>query len=109
MQDCVAAVEKGARWLDGAVPGWHSLINVLSLDINTWHSCILGQLARKSYKFVPFCPGNGSLGESDRDRLVSHGFVPPVHGDKLTGNQYTAAWRRLIEQRLTSTDRQHSD
>lgn len=37
-------VENGMALLDEAQPGWRELINLTTLDINTTHNCILGQV-----------------------------------------------------------------
>lgn len=37
-------IERGARLLDERRPGWHQEINLDTLNLNSYHNCVLGQL-----------------------------------------------------------------
>lgn len=46
MSDLVDRVQLGVFFLDDTQPGWRDKIDILELDVNSFGSCVLGQLYR---------------------------------------------------------------
>jgi hypothetical protein len=45
-------VPRGAAWLDKAEPGWADKIDTATLDLNSCHYCMMGQLHGDYWKFM---------------------------------------------------------
>lgn len=88
-------VQRGINLLDAA-PGyadWRSRIDVETLDLNSFKTCVIGQL------FGDFCDGMDVLGFSGEDdnEAASYGFDAFIGGN--TPEQFaalTTEWKRVL-------------
>lgn len=85
-------VAKGAAWFDRRVPEWDALIDISQLDMESYHSCIFGQL------YGRYWTGKTNWGLSDT-RVVALGLFPKKSDEYPELN---AAWRDLIARRRAS-------
>lgn len=81
-------VVTGMAWLDNELPGWEAHIDVERLEMDSYHDCILGQLAEflLADKEVMFSAGSDSdtldyidvirVYSKDRWWSIDHGFHP---------------------------------
>lgn len=82
-------VRLGAAWLDAKQPGWHELISVGRLDVDSSTNCVIAQLNGNNFY----------VGLSRMDPLLnirSHGFSGSSPADSAALNH---EWRTLILQR----------
>lgn len=118
---CQQAVDRGAAWLDEAVPDWRGAIDITTLDLKSGCRCVMGQLTcrdlgmtssqiEENYGFDPFdlwADGFGadvSLPEPPGP-LAEYGFIAPCiqklgignYSYELFGAEYTELQRLWVE------------
>ena len=94
-----AGVRRGAALLDRKLPGWHTRINLNTLDLNDCEACILGQLYGKySYGLEVLL-----VGDQFYLKRYHYGFSSlRVRGKDKGMRRLTATWARLVAKRILS-------
>jgi hypothetical protein len=99
MGKCKDRVSKGVALLDKHMPGWDKAINLTTLNVNSLHSCPLGQL------YGNYCVGKIELQLMGHNVAYRHGF--DVNGERTYSacEEYmvklTKRWRKVISKRRT--------
>lgn len=70
-------VARGVAFLDQKVPGWRGRVSPDKLDMYSTYHCILGQLSSRDFWEIGYTYTANSLGLSDPDSQVEHGFDRP--------------------------------
>jgi hypothetical protein len=109
-QELNLAAERGAKWMDEKMPGWHNWIDLERLNVRSECDCILGQsggFERLAMQWFLRSPID----------ISSHGFTAPNGANVLFATNdsigyehqisaeyliLNSAWRREIESRLLS-------
>lgn len=101
----MARIRKGVEMLDGSIPNWYRSIDLGGLNLDSFKSCVIGQLYNGSFWAGLenlFYPGVGS------DVAAEYGFYPhPLdkweNYDEMV--ELTEAknvyWKQLIQERLS--------
>lgn len=92
-------VERGAAWLDETKPGWRSLIDQFTLDLDDAEYCVLGQVFANDadsdqsgygYVLALLESQQGTMSEAVR-WSIDHGF------DEVGFADLTTAWLRYLD------------
>lgn len=92
-------VEKGAAYLDVKRPGWHEEINTATLEMDSPHNCILGQL------YEDYSYGIHRIRLHSVSKAAKHGFVLTYwqnltdKSTKRNNEKLKAEWINVIQSR----------
>ena len=106
MSDYVSPADRGAKWLDGIVPGWHNHVNPDTLDIANWARCVFGQLRAVGVIEGEIPPPEPTEASDGMDGWRNNGFMC-LRSQRQSQDPggLNSRWRELIYQRRTSTSR----
>lgn len=106
-------VARGARFLDQTLPGWASMIDTSTINLQSSSQCILGQLNRRDHRLRAI-QDKGSAGDFYQALrkigfrfgqitafMAAHGFMVRLRNTERGGE----AWRAEIAQRLPKPER----
>ena len=97
------ASSRGARLLDGRIPGWADLIDTERLQMDNGCDCVLGQLFSFYETGIEELFGDDIFGDKLLEEAVYFGFNDDTHSySSRPWTQLNNAWIAEIEQRRGS-------
>lgn len=89
------AAERGADLLDDMSPGWFNLVDLNTLEMSLFSTCVLGQV------YGEYGLGMESLGFDINNEVgARYGFH--ANRGELDYNRLNASWKALVKARLTN-------
>lgn len=95
---------RGAKFMDGRRPGWHSTIDLARLNMSSSTSCIVGQSEGHYEKGIETLEIAPLRRFTERSKVVTHGFIFYGSTDYEGWYYLTSAWLYEISKRLNGQE-----
>ena len=106
-EDAILAVKKGADYMDENYPGWASLINFETFEMDNCHQCVVGQAVGEYGHAIGLASGQKPYSREASEWAAQYGFDVPMEdfakGDDHVYQCYVGLetlWTDQVRERL---------